>query len=79
MPELDGFQASREIRGLPGYRETPIIALTADVFEEDRRRCLEAGMNAHLGKPVEPAGLFATILEWLCASAPAGAEADADA
>ena len=65
MPEMDGFQATREIRALPEHRETPIIALTADVFEEDRRRCFEAGMNAHLGKPVEPSLLFATVLAWL--------------
>lgn len=65
MPEMDGFQATRGIRALPEHRGTPIIALTADVFEEDRRRCLEAGMNAHLGKPVEPSLLFATVLEWL--------------
>jgi signal transduction histidine kinase len=65
MPEMDGFQATREIRALPEHRRTPIIALTADVFEEDRRRCFEAGMNAHLGKPVEPSLLFATVLEWL--------------
>jgi CheY-like chemotaxis protein len=75
MPEMDGFQATREIRALPGYGVTPIIALTADVFEEDRRRCLEAGMDAHLGKPVEPSLLFATILEWLCAGAREDAEA----
>lgn len=67
MPEMDGFEATREIRALPGYGQTPIIALTADVFEEDRRRCLEAGMSAHLGKPVEPSLLFATLLEWLSA------------
>jgi len=65
MPEMDGFQATREIRALPEHRGTPIIALTADVFEEDRRRCLEAGMDAHLGKPVGPSLLFATVLEWL--------------
>ena len=65
MPVMDGFDATREIRALPGYREAPIIALTADVFEEDRRRCFEAGMDAHLGKPVEPSLLFATVLEWL--------------
>jgi CheY-like chemotaxis protein len=47
---------------LPGHRETPIIALTADVFEEDRARCLAAGMTAHLGKPVEPDLLFSTLL-----------------
>lgn len=65
MPGMDGLQATREIRALPEHRGTPIIALTADVFEEDRRRCLEAGMNAHFGKPVEPSLLFATMLEWL--------------
>ena len=65
MPEMDGFQATREIRALPEHRGMPIIALTADVFDKNRRCCLEAGMNAHLGKPVEPSLLFATVLEWL--------------
>jgi CheY-like chemotaxis protein len=71
MPEMDGFAATREIRALPGHRETPIIALTADVFEKDRQRCLEAGMTTHLGKPVEPLLLFATVLRWLQAGDPA--------
>jgi signal transduction histidine kinase/CheY-like chemotaxis protein len=71
MPEMDGLHATREIRALPEYRETPIIALTADVFEEDRQRCFEAGMNAHLGKPVEPFELFTTVLKWLQPGDPA--------
>jgi signal transduction histidine kinase/CheY-like chemotaxis protein len=62
MPGMDGLAATVEIRALPGHRETPIIALTADVFEEDRARCLAAGMTAHLGKPVEPDLLFSTLL-----------------
>lgn len=76
MPEMDGFDATREIRALPEHRKTPIIALTADVFEEDRRRCLEAGMNAHLGKPVDPTLLFATLLKWLQHGDPAVVRSD---
>ena len=55
MPRLDGLEATRAIRGLPGYGATPILALTANAFNEDRRRCLEAGMNDHVPKPVDPA------------------------
>jgi signal transduction histidine kinase/CheY-like chemotaxis protein len=51
MPEMDGFEATRIIRELGG--ETPIVALTANVFQEDIERCLEAGMNDHIGKPLD--------------------------
>ena len=55
MPELDGYGATREIRGLevPNAKTIPIIAMTANVFREDVEQCLEAGMNAHLGKPLD--------------------------
>ena len=55
MPVMDGFAAARAIRGLNRLdaAAVPIIALTANVFEEDVRLCLEAGMNAHLSKPVD--------------------------
>jgi signal transduction histidine kinase/CheY-like chemotaxis protein len=55
MPEMDGFRAAREIRalGVPGAAEIPIVAMTANVFREDIERCLEAGMNAHIGKPID--------------------------
>jgi CheY-like chemotaxis protein len=55
MPEMDGFQAARAIRELdvPGAAEIPIVAMTANVFREDIERCLEAGMNAHVGKPID--------------------------
>jgi CheY-like chemotaxis protein len=54
MPEMDGYEATRRIRGMDNRRakETPIIAMTANVFREDIERCLEAGMNDHIGKPL---------------------------
>jgi two-component system sensor histidine kinase/response regulator len=65
MPELDGVEATREIRGRHGKRQVPIIALTANAFDDDRQRCLDAGMNGHVAKPVEPATLFTALRRWL--------------
>ena len=65
MPEMDGLEATRAIRTLPGWSGIPIIAMTANAFGEDRTACLEAGMNDHLGKPTTPADLFAMLLDWL--------------
>jgi two-component system sensor histidine kinase/response regulator len=65
MPELDGLEATRAIRALPGWDRIPIIAMTANAFGEDRSACLAAGMNDHLGKPTAPADLFAMLLTWL--------------
>jgi len=55
MPEMDGYEATRQIRATVTPRATaiPIIAMTANVFKEDIERCLEAGMDGHLGKPLE--------------------------
>ncbi len=68
MPNLNGMEATQAIRQLPGYRDTPIIAMTANAFTEDKARCIAAGMNDFLVKPFNPAELFATLLRSLSRS-----------
>jgi signal transduction histidine kinase/CheY-like chemotaxis protein len=65
MPVLDGLEATRAIRLLPGMAHIPIVAMTANAFDDDRDRCLAAGMDAHLAKPVESQAFYATLLEHL--------------
>lgn len=65
MPVMDGLAATRAIRELEGWQQTPILAMTANAFEEDRRECLAAGMNDHVPKPVVPHTLYQTIALWL--------------
>jgi CheY-like chemotaxis protein len=65
MPKLNGIEATREIRQIPGCRDTPIIAMTANAFAEDKEQCLKAGMNEFLIKPFNPDQLFAILLRAL--------------
>jgi signal transduction histidine kinase/ActR/RegA family two-component response regulator/uncharacterized membrane protein affecting hemolysin expression len=68
MPKLNGVDAARQIRTLPGYARTPVLAVTANAFREDRQACLAAGMNDHIAKPVDPDVMYQTLLKWLPAS-----------
>ncbi|HVN78918.1 MAG TPA: response regulator, partial [Terriglobia bacterium] len=64
MPEMDGYTATRLLRADPQFKDLPIIAMTAHALVEERQRCLDAGMNDHLTKPIEPDALFATLKRW---------------
>jgi signal transduction histidine kinase/ActR/RegA family two-component response regulator len=65
MPRLDGLDATRRIRALPNGKRTPVLAMTANAFSTDKARCIEAGMNDFIVKPVSPEDLYATLLRWL--------------
>jgi CheY-like chemotaxis protein len=68
MPEMDGLETTRAIRAIPGRAGTPIVAMTANAYDEDRQRCLEAGMTDFMAKPVRPDVLYETVLRGLQAS-----------
>ena len=66
LPELDGFEATRLIRKIDGEPgQTPIVALTASAYATDRQRCLDAGMNDFLAKPITFALFASTLTHWL--------------
>ena len=65
MPVMDGLTATRLIRELPGFGALPIVAMTANAMLADRAACLLAGMNDHVGKPIEPSLLFLTLIKWI--------------
>ena len=67
MPEMNGYEAAAKIRGMADVKKAgiPIIAMTANAFAEDRQAALDAGMNAHVAKPIDMAVLLPTLLRWL--------------
>ena len=65
MPVMDGYQATAAIRALPQFASLPIIAMTANAMAGDRERCLEAGMNEHIPKPVDPEQLMRVLTDWV--------------
>jgi len=79
MPEMDGYEATRQIRTLPGMATIPIIAMTAHAMNEERDACMQAGMNDHIPKPIDANYLFKTIALWAPTekTRPAGSKAGA--
>ena len=65
MPVMDGFEATRSIRGNPKYKSLPIIAMTANAMSGDREKCLDVGMNDHVSKPIDSKQLFSALNRWI--------------
>jgi len=79
MPVMDGLGATVRIREDPRFAALPVIAMTANAMEDDRQRCLDAGMNDHVAKPIVVRELFETLGRWVRAATPAPAATDSGA
>jgi len=75
MPEMDGITATKLLRANPHLQNLPIIAMTAHALVEERQRCIEAGMNDHVSKPIDPDALFVTLARWTHPAPSNGAKA----
>ncbi len=65
MPVMDGCSATREVRKDPAYSKLPIIAMTANVMAADRQKCIDAGMDDHISKPINPSELYQVLNKWI--------------
>jgi signal transduction histidine kinase/CheY-like chemotaxis protein len=65
MPEMDGYEAARTIRADERFKDLPILAMTANAMAGDKELCLEAGMNDHIAKPIEPKILYNALIKWI--------------
>jgi two-component system, sensor histidine kinase and response regulator len=65
MPVMDGVTATREIRKEERFKDLPVVAMTANAMQADRDRCMAAGMNDHIAKPIEPEDLWKALLKWI--------------
>lgn len=65
MPIMDGYEATRTIREMKQFADLPIVAMTANAMQGDRDKCLEAGMNDYVSKPINPRDLYSTLIKWL--------------
>ena len=77
MPEMDGYQATAKLRSDTRFATLPIIAMTAHATVEERQRCLAAGMNDHIAKPIDPGNLFATVSRFYARAEAGSAGVDA--